>query len=79
MDEAEQKLRFGFFLRLCNTERLRMAASHWVWTVCDDPGGAPSLREVIAFPKTAAATDLMMDAPPGHGCAVEELSIAVRK
>jgi aspartyl-tRNA synthetase len=38
------------------------------------------LREVIPFPKTAAATDLMMDAPtPVSERQLEELNIGVRK
>ena len=81
MDEAEQKLRFGFFLEALQygtpphggialgLDRIAMILA-----------GAPSLREVIAFPKTAAATDLMMDAPtPVTDAQLKELSIAIRK
>jgi aspartyl-tRNA synthetase len=40
---------------------------------------APSIRDVIAFPKTAAGTDLMLDSPcPINERQLEELSIAVR-
>jgi len=42
--------------------------------------GAPSLREVIPFPKTAAATDLMMEAPtPVTAAQLKELNIAIKK
>ena len=39
----------------------------------------PSIRDVIAFPKTAAGTDLMVDAPsPVTDAQMEELHIALR-
>jgi aspartyl-tRNA synthetase len=77
MTDAEAKERFGFFLEALTygtpphggialgLDRIAMILA-----------GAPSLREVIAFPKTAKAIDLMVDAPtPVSDTQLRELHI----
>jgi aspartyl-tRNA synthetase len=79
MNEEEQKQRFGFFL-----EALRYGTPpHGGIALGLDRivmilAGAPSLREVIPFPKTAQAKDLMMDAPtPVTDAQLRDLHIKV--
>ncbi|HET8666525.1 MAG TPA: aspartate--tRNA ligase, partial [Terriglobales bacterium] len=81
MDEEEQKNRFGFFLEALTYGTpphggIALGLDRIVMIIA----GADSLREVIPFPKTAAAKDLMVDAPtpvPDHQ--LKELGIAVRE
>ena len=81
MTNEEARERFGFFLEALEygtpphggmglgLDRIAMILS-----------GADSLREVIAFPKTARAVDLMVDAPtPVSEGQLKELGIAIRK
>ena len=77
MDEAEQKERFGFFLDALEYGTpphggIALGLDRIVMILA----GAASLREVIAFPKTARAIDLMVDAPtPVSEQQLRELSL----
>ena len=81
MTEEEARARFGFFLEALEygtpphggialgLDRIAMILA-----------GAESLREVIPFPKTARAVDLMVDAPtPVSEAQLRELGIQVKK
>ena len=77
MDEAEQKARFGFFLDALEYGTpphggIALGLDRIVMILA----GAQSLREVIAFPKTAKAIDLMVEAPtPVSEGQMRELSL----
>ena len=77
MTEEEQKARFGFFLDALEYGTpphggIALGLDRIVMILA----GASSLREVIAFPKTAKAIDLMVDAPtPVSDAQMRELSL----
>jgi aspartyl-tRNA synthetase len=79
MDEAEQKARFGFFLDALDYGTpphggIALGLDRIVMILA----GVTSLREVIAFPKTAKAIDLMVDAPtPVSDIQLRELSLKI--
>jgi len=81
MSDEEARSRFGFFLDALQygtpphggialgLDRIAMILA-----------GGDSLRDVIPFPKTAAAKDMMVDAPtPVSDAQLRDLSIAIRK
>lgn len=80
MSQEEAKRRFGFFLEAfrygtpphggvgIGLERLVMILA-----------GTDNIRDVVAFPKTASAADLMSEAPSGvDGKQLDELGIAIK-
>jgi aspartyl-tRNA synthetase len=81
MTEEEARARFGFFLEALEYGTpphggIALGLDRIVMILA----GAESLREVIPFPKTARAVDLMVDAPtPVAEGQLRELGIQVRK
>jgi aspartyl-tRNA synthetase len=81
MTEEEARSRFGFFLEALEYGTpphggIALGLDRIVMILA----GAESLREVIPFPKTARAVDLMVDAPTPVGEAqLKELGIQVKK
>jgi aspartyl-tRNA synthetase len=81
MTEEEAKSRFGFFLEALEYGTpphggIALGLDRIVMILA----GAESLREVIPFPKTARAVDLMVDAPTPVGeRQLRELGIQIRK
>jgi aspartyl-tRNA synthetase len=79
MSPEEQQARFGFFLEALQYGTpphggMALGLDRIVMMLA----GAESLREVIPFPKTAKAVDLMVDAPtPVSERQLQELGIAV--
>jgi len=81
MSDEEAKSRFGFFLEALEYGTpphggIALGLDRIVMILA----GADSLREVIPFPKTAKAVDLMVDAPtPVSDAQLRDLGIAVKK
>ena len=81
MTEEEARSRFGFFLEALEYGTpphggIALGLDRIVMIMA----GADSLREVIPFPKTARAVDLMVDAPtPVSEAQLRELGISVKK
>jgi aspartyl-tRNA synthetase len=81
MNEEEARQRFGFFLEALEYGTpphggIALGLDRIVMILAE----ADSLREVIPFPKTARAVDLMMDAPtPVSETQLRELGIQIKK
>jgi aspartyl-tRNA synthetase len=81
MSDEEARSRFGFFLEALEYGTpphggIALGLDRIVMVLA----GADSLREVIPFPKTARAVDLMVDAPtPVSEAQLKELGIVIRK
>jgi aspartyl-tRNA synthetase len=81
MSEDEARSRFGFFLEALEYGTpphggIALGLDRIVMLLA----GGDSLREVIPFPKTAKAVDLMVDAPtPVSNAQLRELGIEVKK
>ena len=81
MTEEEARSRFGFFLEALEYGTpphggIALGLDRIVMILA----GADSLREVIPFPKTARAVDLMVDAPtPVSDAQLKDLGIQVKK
>ena len=81
MTEEEARARFGFFLEALEYGTpphggIALGLDRIVMILA----GAESLREVIPFPKTARAVDLMVDAPtPVNEAQLRDLGIQVKK
>jgi aspartyl-tRNA synthetase len=77
----EAKLRFGFFLdALEYGTPPHGGIALGLDRICQILGGENSIREVIAFPKTASAVDLMSDAPSAvDSKQLRELHISIQK
>jgi aspartyl-tRNA synthetase len=81
MTEEEARARFGFFLEALEYGTpphggIALGLDRIVMILA----GAESLREVIPFPKTARAVDLMVDAPtPVSDAQLRDLGIQVKK
>ena len=81
MGDQEAKVRFGFFLEALEYGTpphggIALGLDRIVMILA----GADSLREVIPFPKTARAVDLMVDAPtPVNEAQLKDLGIQIRR